>query len=268
MATTGLSRPLAFSTLGCPGAPVEEICALAEHSGWRGVELRVSDEEDVHIGLDAARRELTRSVFELACVPVVCLASYVRLGKSDITDDDCAGDMLAHLQLARDLGAAGVRVFPGAGESTVEADARMVRRLLMVADAFADAEVALLLETHDSHRGAGDVARVLEQVDHPAVAAIWDILHTWLAGEAPDFSCQRLASRLHHVQLKNVASRTDLTPTRLSTGILPVSEVLTALDSIGYQGWLSLEWERRWHPAAEPLPVALDDARAWLESNA
>ena len=268
MAMTGLSRPLAFSTLGCPGASVEEICALAQHSGWRGVELRVSGEESVHIGLDADRRASVRSVFELAGVPVVCLASYVRLGKPDISDDDCAADLLAHLQLARDLGAAGVRVFPGAGESTAVADARMVRRLLMVADAFAAANVAVLLETHDSHRGAADVARVLAQLDHPAVAAIWDILHTWLAGETPEFSCERLASRLHHVQLKNVASRTDLTPTRLSSGILPVSDVLAALDSIGYQGWLSLEWERRWHPAAEPLPVALDDARAWLQYTA
>ena len=267
MSAARFARPLAFSTLGCPGASVGEICALAEHSGWRGVELRVSDEESVHIGLDAAGRESVRSAFEVARVPIVCLASYVRVGKPDLTDEDCVADLLAHLQLARDLGAAGVRVFPGAGESTADADARMVRRLTMAADAFSEAEVALLVETHDSHRAARDLARVLEQVDHPAVAAVWDILHTWLAGETPEFSCLRLASWLHHVQLKNVASRTDLTPSLLSTGILPVSDVLMALDSIGCQGWLSLEWERRWHPAAVPLPVALADARNWLAAG-
>ncbi|HEY4020295.1 MAG TPA: sugar phosphate isomerase/epimerase family protein [Pseudonocardiaceae bacterium] len=261
------SRPLAFSTLGCSGATVDEICALARDSGARGVELRVSDEEPIHFGLDAAQRAAVRSTFEQAGVSIICLASYVRLGKAELTDEECVTDLRAQLALARDLGAGGVRVFPAAGESTQTADERMIRRLTAVADAFGSADVRLLLETHDSHRGGADIARVLARVDHPAVGAIWDILHTWLAGETPDVSARSLAPWLHHVQVKNVASADDLTPRRLSTGVLPVSEVIAALDAIGYRGWLSLEWERRWHPAAEPLPAALADARAWLAAH-
>jgi sugar phosphate isomerase/epimerase len=265
--STGVSRPLAFSTLGCPGASIDEICALANRTGWPGVELRVSDEEAVRLSLDTQQRNEVRRGFEAAGVRIVCLASYVRLGKPDITDDECLADLLGHLALAADLGADSVRVFPAAGEASDEADARMVRRLSLVADGFAAANVALLLETHDSHRGGEDVSRVLAQVDHPAVQAIWDILHTWLAGETPEFSGRCLAPWLHHVQLKNVAGAADLTPVRLSVGVLPVAEVITVLDALDYRGWLSLEWERRWHPAAEPLPVALADALAWLASR-
>ena len=36
------------------------------------------------------------------------------------------------------------------------------------------------------------------------------------------------------------------------------------LDSLGYQGCLSLEWERRWHSHAAPLPGALVQTGAWL----
>lgn len=262
-----MGRPLAFSTLGCPGASIDEIRALAGDSGWQALELRVSDEEYIRLGLDPAERAAVRRAFQDAGVRVVCLASYVRVGQPDITDQDCVEDLVRHLELASDLGATGIRVFSGAQEVTPEADARMGRRMLAVADRFAEADVSLLLETHDSHRAGRDVARVVAGVGHPAVGALWDVLHTWLAGETAAESGRELAPWLRHVQIKNVASRADLTPVGLGAGVIPLADVLTVLDSLGYQGFLSLEWEKRWHPAAGPLPDALAEARAWLESR-
>jgi sugar phosphate isomerase/epimerase len=262
-----MDRQFAFSTLGCPGASIDEICRIARDSGWNALELRVSDDESIRTGLDGNAREAARSALRSAGLRIFCLASYVRVGKPDITDQDCADDLLRHLDLACDLGAEAVRVFAAAGESTDAADARMSRRMSAVAERFASAGVLLLLETHDSHRAAAAVARVLERVDHPAVGAVWDILHTWLAGETPAESGRKLAPWLRHVQMKDVASAEDLTPVGLGVGVLPLVDLLAVLDSLGYQGCLSLEWERRWHPRADPLPVALVQAGAWLASH-
>lgn len=261
-----MARELAFSTLGCPGASVDEICRIANDSGWNTLELRVSDDESIRIGLDGAARAAASSAFRSAGLRIFCLASYVRVGKPDITDRECADDLVRHLELAGDLGATAVRVFPGAGEST-DADARMSRRMAAVADRFASAGVQLLLETHDSHRAGAAVARVLARVDHPAVGAVWDILRTWLAGETPAESGRQLAPWLRHVQVKDVAGAEDRTPIGLGDGRLPLVDLLATLDSLGYQGCLSLEWERRWHPLAAPLPAALGQAGAWLAAH-
>ncbi len=260
-----MSRAFAFSTLGCPGASIDEIVGIARDSGCSAVELRVSDEEHVRIGLTATQRAAVRSALAGAGIDIVCLAGYVRAGGAEITDRECADALLRHLELAADLGADGIRVFPGATDST--ADEPMCHRLSAVADRYADADVALLLETHDSHRAGRDAARVLGRVAHPAVGAVWDVLHTWLAGESPIESGRALAPYLRHVQVKDVASTADLTPVGLGRGVLPLRGVLAALDGLDYRGPVSLEWERRWYPHADPLGVALTAAREWLSST-
>ncbi|WP_433328347.1 sugar phosphate isomerase/epimerase family protein [Spirillospora sp. CA-294931] len=256
-------RRLAFSTLGCPGAGLDEIVELARSSGWRAVELRASEEDPVTTALGVGERARIRARFAAAGVTIACVASYVRAGDPSIGDRECVDALLAHRELARDLGAAAVRVFPGAGEAGPEADERAARRLRAAAGPGA----VLLLETHDSHPGARDVARLLRLASSPDVGAIWDVLHTWLAGETPAESEGALGPWLRHVQLKDVAGRSDRTPIHLGTGVLPLRDVLAVLDGRGYDGFLSLEWERRWHPAAAPLPEALARARAWLDGT-
>jgi fatty-acyl-CoA synthase len=39
----------------------------------------------------------------------------------------------------------------------------------------------------------------------------------------------------------------------LGDGDIPVEEGLRLLRAIGYEGWISVEWEKKWHPEiAEP----------------
>jgi fatty-acyl-CoA synthase len=49
-----------------------------------------------------------------------------------------------------------------------------------------------------------------------------------------------------------------------------VRESIAALGALGYEGWLSIEWEKRWHPElAEPelaLPRELAALRAVFEA--
>jgi hypothetical protein len=49
-----------------------------------------------------------------------------------------------------------------------------------------------------------------------------------------------------------------------------VREALIALHQIGYDGWLSVEWEKHWHPEiAEPeiaLPQHVERLRAYLQT--
>jgi len=38
---------------------------------------------------------------------------------------------------------------------------------------------------------------------------------------------------------------------------VPIRDILAALHGIGYDGWLSVEWEKKWHPDLAEPDVAL-----------
>jgi sugar phosphate isomerase/epimerase len=59
------------------------------------------------------------------------------------------------------------------------------------------------------------------------------------------------------VQLKDVPSADDTSPVAPGDGVLPLADVLAELRARGYSGWISLEWERAWHPDAAPLADVL-----------
>ncbi|MBA0049686.1 sugar phosphate isomerase/epimerase [Streptomyces sp. AJS327] len=262
---------LAFSTLGVPGMPVPEVVRLAADGGFAGVELRAHPEEPVHPGLSLTQRVDVVEAFKDAGVAVLCVAGYARMAAPG-ADEPVLAETRALLELARDLGAPYVRVFPGGGDPAepgapglAESDATAVRRLSLAAPLAADLGVRLLLETHDSHRSGVDAARVLGAVRHPSAGALWDVLHTWRAGESPEASLDVLAPHLGYVQVKDVGSAEDLTPLAPGDGVLPLAEVLSALAGRGLgDGWVCWEYERRWFPETPALPELLPGVRRRL----
>lgn len=252
----------AFSTLGLPGAPIERSAALAASHGFDGLELRAHAEEPLHQDSPAGERAAALRILAAAGVAVLGVAGYARVAAPGV-DEPVLAELRGLVRLAADLGAPYIRVFPGGADLPEEAaDAHAVRRLLAAAPFAERHGVRILLETHDSHRTAAAVARVLDRTAHPAVGALWDVLHTWLGGEPPAASRRALAAHLGYVQVKDVESAQELTPIGLGAGVLPLAEAVAAAAP---DGWLCWEYEKRWYPAAAELPGQLARGRAYLE---
>ncbi|MFV0135886.1 sugar phosphate isomerase/epimerase family protein [Streptomyces sp. HMX87] len=255
---------LAFSTLGVPGLPLTDVLGLATAHGYHGVELRAHPEEPVHPGLTPAERADVAARFRSAGVEILAVAGYPRVAAPG-DDKPVIDEIRALLDLARDLGAPYVRVFPGGGDqSPDEADAIAARRLGTAAEHATEAGVRILLETHDSHRTGADAMRVLGLVGHGRVGALWDVMHTWLGGEQPTDSHAALSPHLGYVQVKDIASAEDTTPLPLGAGVLPLAECVEILSRHGWDGWLCWEYEKRWYEAAAPLPGLLAGGREHL----
>lgn len=252
---------LAFSTLGVPGLPMPEVVRLAAAHGYQGVELRAHPEEPVHLGLTASERAAVRGEFERGGVGILTVAGYARVA-AEGEDQPVLDELAALTELARDLGAPNVRVFAGGGDQDpAQADAIAARRLGAAAPYAADLGVRVLLETHDSHRAGADVARVAGTVGHKSIGALWDVMHTWLAGEEPVASHAVLAPHLGYVQVKDVVSAEDTTPVALGAGVLPLR---ACLDTPAANDWVCWEYEKRWYPRAAELPGLLGAGREHL----
>ncbi|MGW2718983.1 sugar phosphate isomerase/epimerase family protein [Streptomyces sp. NPDC001492] len=256
---------LAFSTLGVPGLPIPDVIRLAATHGYHGVELRAHPEEPVHPGIGLTERADLASEFKAGGIEVLGLAGYARVAAPG-DDGPVIDEMRELLDLARDLGAPYIRVFPGGGheQSRERADATAARRLGTAAEYAADLGVRILLETHDSHRTGADAIRVLGRVGHRHVGALWDVMHTWLGGEQPAETFAALSPFLGYVQVKDIASAEEKTPLGLGAGVLPLTDVVDVLSRNEWDGWLCWEYEKRWYEEAAPLADQLAAGREHL----
>ncbi|WP_405411216.1 sugar phosphate isomerase/epimerase family protein [Streptomyces rubiginosohelvolus] len=247
-------NPRAFSTLGCPGADLDEVVRLARTGPCSGVELRCAEGQLTHPDSDPAEADRIAGALRRADLAVPVLASYVQVAADG---PDVVEQLARHIALAARLGAGQVRVFGGGAGLPRGRRERAVRHLAAAAPLAVAAGVGIALETHDEFLTGAEVAEVLEAVGSPAVGAVWDAVNPWRAGESPERTAELLGPWLRHVQLKDVASPTDLRPILPGRGVLPLGDVLEQLRRLGYDGWISLEWERAWYPEAAPLAEAL-----------
>jgi len=105
------------------------------------------------------------------------------------------------------------------------------------------------------------------------VGAVWDSHHPVRVGERPAEVLNYLAGRIALAQVKDARREPDggWQLTALGAGELPLREMVDGLLASGYTGWISVEWEKHWHPEIEPPEVALPQHLAvltsWLEER-
>lgn len=263
---SGSAWRLAVASLGMPAAPLSDFLALARRHGCAAVDLRAAEGEPVHVGLDHEERQAVHRCCAEQELEVLALSSYVKICAPG---DDAAivQDLADHLRLAADLGAAGVRVFPG-GAGDEQDDERAHRRLAAATPVAEQLGVRVLVETHDSHPRGSDVARLVQGPwSGGAVGAIWDAAHPWAAGEAPADTWHALSDVLAFVQVKDVAARrVGAEPRLIGRGVLPWDTITAELHAGDYAGPMCLEWEMPWFPDLPDLDTALGAAAAWLRS--
>jgi sugar phosphate isomerase/epimerase len=251
---------LAFTTLACPGWSLDQAVAAARQYGYEGLELRLLDGELLRPDLDIEARRRVRELCTDAGIPIVCVDTSVRIAQPDpAARAEQVRDGLAFLELAAGWDAPLIRVFGGPPEGADAAATRdaAIECLAPLAERARALGVAVALETHDAFSGSTIVADVLAATPADGAGALWDTLHPFRVGDTLDQTIANLRDRLLHVHIKDGRRPADGSPswdlTLLGEGDVPIRGILAALRAIGYTGWLSVEWEKKWHPdLAEP----------------
>jgi len=263
---------LAFSTLAFPAATLARAAALGSQYGYQGIELRLIDGELIDPSMPAAARAAVRRTTASAGLPVVAVDSSIRL-----TGDSPGEELSRFLELASDWECPLVRVFGGSLSDEAEVRREQLAGAARVLEASIPLAsrlgVAVGVETHDSFSAASTVAGLLATVDSPWVGAVWDSHHPYRMGESADDVYAALGQRILLAQVKDArrdAGQADgWQLTLLGEGEVPVRDMLGLLAAGGYQGWISVEWEKRWHPEIEEPEVALPQhlklLSGWLE---
>jgi sugar phosphate isomerase/epimerase len=251
---------IAFSTLAFPETTLAEATSLGRSWGYDGVELRLIDGQLVNSSMAAGERLRVKQTIAAARLPIVAVDSSILL-----TAGDAGPEIRRFLELANDWESPLIRVYggplaeePRARRTQIETAAGVLQGAVPVAERLG---VAIAVETHDSFSASSVVAELLALVDSRWVGALWDSHHPHRVGERPSEVYEHLGPRVLHLQVKD-ARRSEghkggWQLVLLGEGEVPVREIIGLLAAGGYKGYISVEWEKYWHPEIEEPKIAL-----------
>ncbi len=107
--------------------------------------------------------------------------------------------------------------------------------------------VTLLLKTSGIYADTARLRALLDGYASDSLGALWHMHHPCRdRGESPDTTIKNLGAYVRHVHLRDSddAGHYNL----VGEGTLPIAELVRALGSIDYDGFVSLEWKPEWMP--------------------
>ncbi|MTI59736.1 MAG: sugar phosphate isomerase/epimerase [Firmicutes bacterium] len=254
---------LSFSTLACPDWDIKKVVKFAVDNKYDGVELRGNPP---HISKEYSQieRESVRDLFHSNGLEIPCITAYTRFNerKAELRRENIE-ELKEIIELAADLGAPYVRTFGSDADNSYE----LSKVISWIAEAFKEIDdyaaqkgVRVLLETHDFLSKGEDVVKIFEKSQTSNCGVLWDVAHSIRAGEDIATTLAYLGRCIYHIHLKDwvpipVYSRDHYV--LIAAGSLPLRALLERLKTINYQGYLSLEWEKVWHPEIEESDIAV-----------
>ena len=105
--------------------------------------------------------------------------------------------------------------------------------------------ICLLLKTSGIYADTARLRKLLESYASDYLGALWDMHHPYRDfGESADTTIKNLGTYVKHVHLRDSDDKD--TYNLIGEGNMPVNDMIRALSSINYDGFVSLEWKPEW----------------------
>ena len=259
-----METKLSFSTLACPGWDVPRIVAAAVSNGYGAVDFRgcldAVELFDSPAFRGGALRETAARVRD-AGLEVSCLGSSAKMAVPDAARAAELDAMRRYADLCGPLGCRQVRIFGGSSAGLSDPVGNAAATLAAAAETARAAGIEFVVETHDDWTDTSKLRAAFDAAGRPeGIALLWDVHHPWrTVGEPPETSVRNLSPFIRNTHWKDSRPMPDGTR-RLclpGRGDVPLRAALEALAAVGYDGWFTFEWEKRWHPGLEEPDVAI-----------
>ncbi len=245
---------LSFTIQGWTGMDWSQLCAAAADSRLSGLEIdsvrnpifqqRISPTNPVLAV--AQRRQLMGQGLEIPCVST----------QTDFMETGAEDEIAAALETAKNL------LVPYVVLHTAEEDtdlaAERLARLIPQAEA---AGVVLLVETSGGMADTKKLVSMLDGFASDSLGACWNMMCTWFhGGESAQDTITNLGAYVRHVRITDISPE-EGTPYAsyelLGEGQLPLQEMIDALRSVNYDGFVSLRWDPVWVEGYSDLEMIL-----------
>ena len=262
---------LAFSTLGCPEWSWGDIVATAKDLGYDGIELRGIEHQmflpkaSPMVGeqLPKTKNQLKHLGLNISCLTSSCSLHDTKLGTSLQEGED-------YIDLAAKLEVPFIRVL---GDSAPEPGVNPFPRqqvkegLQTLGKAARAKNITVLIETNGHLADSGLLADLISEVNEPQIGVLWDIHHPYrFFNESPATTIARLGKAIQYIHIKDSKIENGkIKYCMLGEGDLPIREIFGALSKEGYDGWVSLEWVKKWNPNIEEPGIVFPHSLATMK---
>jgi len=242
---------LAFSTLCCPNYDWKDVFSMAKDLGFDGIEVRHIKEDEASSPFAPDKYEQTAEKLLKLKIEIPCLSTGGCL-KFDDEWLDTKTEILNYIKVAKGVGAKYIRILgdlKAAPDGEVD-DAAIAARIKELVPAAEETGIILLVETNGVYADSARLASLLGEVASDNVAALWDVHHPYrFFNESPEITLTNLGAYIKHVHVKDsVINGGELVYKIPGEGDLPLHDIMFALRSINYDGYITLEWVKRWAP--------------------
>ncbi len=244
---------ISFSTLACPNWSWQDIYGAAKDLGFNGIEIRGLGNEIFSVKakpftdsqLPATIEKLNSLGLEISCLSSgACLKYKDKFAEAE-------AEVKAYAQLASKLGTSYIRILADLEPAPVdEVDddyiVECLKKLIPIAEEY---NVTLLVETNGVYSDTARLAAVLDKVANRKVAALWDMHHPYrYKNESPETTVANLGQYIKYTHVKDSVMNADnkVEYRLMGSGDMPIKDMISALETINYDGYVTLEWVKRW----------------------
>lgn len=247
---------LAFSTLGCPEWTFDQVLDRAQRMGYQGIELRGVNGKMRADEIDVFRPENRKATMEQVRAHNLTICGF---GASSMFHNpeqlqNALSDGRAAIELCADIGVKHVRVFGNDIDRSVDEETairRVADGIRQLCDEAKGTDVRVLLEVHGDFNTKERILRAYDLVNRDNFGILWDVEHSDETDRG-DFMPFYEAVRplIYHVHLKDHVRLPEggFRLCETGEGDIPLKQMMNQMLADGYQGFFSLEWEKKWHP--------------------
>ncbi len=244
---------LSFSIQNWDGIEWQEFCDVAKDTKMKGVEM-YDLESPIFQGkstptnpeyASATRRHLQNAELSIPCVDTV----------KDFTSEDFLSEFTEAMEVAVNLSVPSISVHTTCEDHDTCVEALTI--LLEMSDGF---PVTILVETVGTYADTALLRELLNEfADDQELAANWNMYATCAeADEDPETTITNLGAYVHHVHIHDYSKAGDtIRPELIGEGELPLKELMNALRSVNYDGFISLQWDPAWIEGIDDIEIIL-----------
>lgn len=254
---------LAFSTISCPDWDFyRDIFAAAKDLGYQGIEIRGIGGElyapSISLFQDDVISDTVNKLNE-ARLEISCLTSGACLGAPG-GEEKAETEAKDYIDLAAKLKTKFVRVMPTGNTFPDECDIAQAARLYKKLAKYGESKnVTPIMETNGIFADTLVLKEFMESIKEENIGVLWDINHpVRFNGEDVSRTLKNIGKYIKYVHLKDSEVVDGNIVYRMpGKGTLPIDEAVDGLKMICYDGFLSLEWVKRWNKNLEEPGLVL-----------
>ena len=241
---------LSFSTIGCPDWSWDDITAAARDLNYDGIEIRGVGNEIyapkakpfLAANISKTQENLKKQGLTINCLTSGCLLN-------DANTEKNIDEAKDYIDLAATIGVPYVRVLgdtnPQPGEISIDFVLENLKKVVAYASS---KNVIVLMETNGVFADSKAMAALMKNVGSDSLAVLWDVHHTYrYFNESPEETFALIGKYIKHVHIKDSKIQDGkIVYKMMGYGDVPVCQAAEVLKNGGYNGFISLEWVKRW----------------------